>query len=530
MAKKKITQGQLTTSIAAAGGGGSTKNNTTKKNTTTLKSTLTSVASGKPATVTTTQTDAQRAAMFNAANQAAEQAQTATTAPVNTYPTQYTPTYQAVAPTPVEPYQKSKAVIDAEALYDRFLNGEGKPTYTSKYADTISALADKIANREQFKYNFNEDPLYQNYKDQYQRQALLGQQGAMAQAAALTGGYGNSYAATAGNLAYQENMSQLNNVIPQLYDAAMRKYENDIAGQRADLSMYEELEDSDYGRYRDTLGDWNTDRDFYGNDYYRKSDQDYAQYRDKVGDTQWKDSFNQSENQFGTNYNEDQHWKNKNFDYQKTLDDYQKYIDEKTFKYQQERDEIADRQAELNYQLNKQQEDFDERYKLASLGLKGSASGSSGRSGGGYRSSGGSSSGITANQRGVYSSIYKWKNGNSGQSKVAWNSLNGVLKDKYNLTPEQIDYLYYDYLGFKGGNKTQAVEATSSDNARRTSATKKEYQSIDDVIKDFGAKAVEDAHILSYVDFIRNMPSDRSLSKYKSYPDYLKKMVKKLTK
>ena len=105
-----------------------------------------------------------------------------------------------------------------------------------------------------------------------------------------------------------------------------------------------------------------------------------------------------------------------------------------------------------------------------------------------------------------------------------------MLKDKYNLTSDQIDYLYYTYLGYNGGNKAQSVEATASDNARRTSASKKEYQSIDDVINEFGVKAVEDAHILSYVDFIRNMPSDRSLSKYKSYPDYLQKMVKKLTK
>ena len=33
--------------------------------------------------------------------------------------------------------------------------------------------------------------------------------------------------------------------------------------------------------------------------------------------------------------------------------------------------------------------------------------------------------------------------------------------------------------------------------------------------------------ILGYADFVRNMPSSPSLSKYGSYPDYLEAMVKK---
>jgi hypothetical protein len=154
-----------------------------------------------------------------------------------TYNTTYHKTYQATSPTQIGAYQQSQAVTDAENRYNGYLNGENRPDYTSKYADTIAALADKIANRKEFSYDFNADPLYQNYKDQYTRQAQLGQANAMGQAAALTGGYGNSYAATAGNLAYQENMSHLNDVIPELYNAAMNKYNQDLSNQRADLSM-----------------------------------------------------------------------------------------------------------------------------------------------------------------------------------------------------------------------------------------------------------------------------------------------------
>jgi hypothetical protein len=49
----------------------------------------------------------------------------------------------------------------------------------------------------------------------------------MGQAATMTGGYGNSYAVTAGNQAYQNQLDNLNNTIPELYQLAYDKYQND---------------------------------------------------------------------------------------------------------------------------------------------------------------------------------------------------------------------------------------------------------------------------------------------------------------
>ena len=42
-----------------------------------------------------------------------------------------------------------------------------KPTYTSKHGTQIEDTMNKILNKEDFKYNFTADPLYQQYKDQY---------------------------------------------------------------------------------------------------------------------------------------------------------------------------------------------------------------------------------------------------------------------------------------------------------------------------------------------------------------------------
>lgn len=140
----------------------------------------------------------------------------------------------------IKSYTPSKAVNAAKSTLQK--TEKAKPAaYTSKYGTQITGLADAIANRKGFSYDYTKDALYQNYKDQYQRQAQLGMQNATAQAAALSGGYGNSYAATAGNLAYQENMSALNNIIPSLYEAAYNRYQTDLDNQRSDLSMYQGL-------------------------------------------------------------------------------------------------------------------------------------------------------------------------------------------------------------------------------------------------------------------------------------------------
>lgn len=81
-----------------------------------------------------------------------------------------------------------------------------------------------LANQPKFSYDLSKDTLYNQMKDQYQ---VIGQQ-AMAdtigQASAMTGGYGNSYATTAGSQAYQGYMQQLNNNIADLYNLALNTH------------------------------------------------------------------------------------------------------------------------------------------------------------------------------------------------------------------------------------------------------------------------------------------------------------------
>ncbi|MBS6474530.1 MAG: peptidoglycan-binding protein [Clostridiales bacterium] len=133
--------------------------------------------------------------------------------------------------------------------------GEYSRTYGQQLNDTVNS----ILNREAFNYDFNGDPLYQLYKDQYVQGGQAAMQDTMAQAAALTGGYGNSYASAAGNQAYQQYLKGLNDVIPELQQAAYNRYLNEGQEMADRLNMLMTLDNNEYNRWSDNYNLWNND-------------------------------------------------------------------------------------------------------------------------------------------------------------------------------------------------------------------------------------------------------------------------------
>ena len=83
---------------------------------------------------------------------------------------------------------------------------------------------DAYMNRPDFRYDANGDALYRHYKDQYTELGKRAMQDTMGQVAALTGGYGSSYAQNVGQQAYQSYLSKADDVIPALYQLAYDRY------------------------------------------------------------------------------------------------------------------------------------------------------------------------------------------------------------------------------------------------------------------------------------------------------------------
>ena len=147
-------------------------------------------------------------------------------------------------------------------------------TWWNKLTDTMNA----IENREKFSYDVNGDALYQQYKDQYVNLGNMAMMDTMGQAAAMTGGYGNSYAQSVGQQAYQGYMQQLADKVPELYQMALDQYNREGDEMYNKLSAYGSLYGTEYGEYRDSVTDSNNERSNLLNMYGIKSDEEYSQW------------------------------------------------------------------------------------------------------------------------------------------------------------------------------------------------------------------------------------------------------------
>ena len=162
--------------------------------------------------------------------------------------------------------------------------------YVNKWADTQNSLLNDILNEKEFSYTGKDlmnDDLYKMYSEMYEKNARKAMNNAMGEAASLTGGYGSTYSQAAGQQAYDDTMSNMNEIALTLADKAYEQYLNDRSNRYNKLSAVNTQEQSDYSKYRDEVGDWQTDRDYYAGRYDTTYGQDYQKYQDEVAQAQY---------------------------------------------------------------------------------------------------------------------------------------------------------------------------------------------------------------------------------------------------
>lgn len=137
-----------------------------------------------------------------------------------------------------------------EAQRNAKILGEGAKQYqtTSHYTDylpkdaEISSGMDRLAQPRQFAWNKEADPSYQAFRKEYLREADRQTRNAMGAAAQMTGGAPSTAAVMAGQQAGQYQVAQLADRVPQLYEAAYNRFNQDREQERADLSLLAGLE------------------------------------------------------------------------------------------------------------------------------------------------------------------------------------------------------------------------------------------------------------------------------------------------
>ncbi len=122
------------------------------------------------------------------------------------------------------------------------------PTYDSQYMDQLNALARQLTS---MNYDdWTKGNQYQALADRYGASGRMSMQDVLGQVASRTGGLASSYATTAAQQQYNQYMAQLEEVARQLYSQ-----------ERGDLmdnaSLYRNLANDEYDRYRDSLSDYN---------------------------------------------------------------------------------------------------------------------------------------------------------------------------------------------------------------------------------------------------------------------------------
>lgn len=286
-------------------------------------------------------------------------------------------------------YKESQDVIDARNKMKEHEANKVADWTGGQYGQQVKDYMDKIANREKFSYDINNDALYQQYKDRYMRQGQLAMQDTIGQASALTGGYGSSYAETVGNQAYQSYLQDLNDVVPELYQMAYDRYNQEGQDMYNQLGMYQNAYNTEYGEYRDKVADWQTEQQRLDSAYMNVANLDWGKFEST------------------RNYMQD------------------RYVSERDYhraKYESDRDVAKDAyQFAKNLALQKAQLAEERRHNLATeSAARASASGGGSRSSGGSSASSSKSGGTNSWGAGEWESYfanYRQKYGASAAQK-----------------------------------------------------------------------------------------------------------------
>lgn len=152
-------------------------------------------------------------------------------------------------------YTPSDDVTAARAYRDSVAALE-PGAYQSRFEDRLQELYDQIAGREAFDYDPEEDESYQRYARLYAARGAAAMEDTLGKAAALTGGYGSSYAQGAGQQAYNGYLQELAALVPELRQAALAEYRQEGQALTDRYSMLAQQEKNDYARWQDERSDW----------------------------------------------------------------------------------------------------------------------------------------------------------------------------------------------------------------------------------------------------------------------------------
>lgn len=268
-------------------------------------------------------------------------------------------------------YQQGKNVTDAENAWKQ--HQQNKPgEYQSQWQNQLNDLLSQYQNRGTFQYDINGDAMYQQMVDRYVQQGQQAMMDTMGQASAMTGGFGNSYAQTAGQQTYQGYLQGANDMMPQFYQMALDRYQMEGDNLLNQYGLLSDQEDRDYSRYMDQMNEYYSQLDRLRGVYESERDFDYGQY------------------QYDENFNYNAHMDDQEYRYKTDRDAVADRKWRQEMERQRERDRIADEQWQKQFDESVRQYNESLAWQREQAAAAAAAAAASRYSGGGSSRSGGS--------------------------------------------------------------------------------------------------------------------------------------------
>ncbi len=139
--------------------------------------------------------------------------------------------------------------------------------YAGTWADVLNQKVTNYINQDPYSYKSQNDASYQAAKDQYTKTGQQAMKDTMAQASALTGGYGNTYAQSVGQQQYNAQMDNLSQKAIEYEQQAYNRYVSDREQQLNTINALQNLDNTEYSRNRDAINDYNTFLNYLQNKY-----------------------------------------------------------------------------------------------------------------------------------------------------------------------------------------------------------------------------------------------------------------------
>ena len=133
---------------------------------------------------------------------------------------------------------------------DKYLSSQLQKIQSGRtsYTDQVQEMMDKIMNRDKFSYDVDNDPLFQQALASAMNSGKQAMQDTIGQASALTGGYGSTYATSAGNQAYNSFIEDAYDNLPQYYQMALEAYQMEGEEMYRQFGVVSEMDDKEFNR------------------------------------------------------------------------------------------------------------------------------------------------------------------------------------------------------------------------------------------------------------------------------------------